>query len=249
MKTRDHPVGAELDEFIKQFGEKNKGLAKKEKNGTSIAQIVSNCHSHSGREKLVKDMEHLIHVDVYGSCGPFKCPRSGSGGDAGWKCYQMMEGRYKFYLAWENAFCRDYVTEKFFEIAKYNIIPVVLNGAEMDQIAPKHSFISLDDFKNMSDLVEYLGQVEKDDQLFASYFWWRDFYSVQDRHISRHKSWCSLCSALHHEGMVDWNKEHLLHHADAKQWEQNSASDLYQFWVELANCKPFSFNQKIKKEE
>jgi hypothetical protein len=93
VKTRDHPEGEELDDFIKQFGEKNKELARKEKNGTSIAQIVSNCHSHSGREKLVKAMQKLIHIDIYGSCGPLKYPRSGAGGDAGWKCYHMIEGR------------------------------------------------------------------------------------------------------------------------------------------------------------
>ena len=32
VKTRDHPEGEELDDFIKQFGEKNKELARKEKN-------------------------------------------------------------------------------------------------------------------------------------------------------------------------------------------------------------------------
>ena len=156
----------------------------------------------------------------------------------------MIEGRYKFYLAWENAFCKDYVTEKLFEIAKYNIIPVVLNGAEMYQIAPRHSYISLEDFKSLSDLVEYLHQLEMDDKLFASYFWWRDFYSVQDRHISRHKSWCSLCSALHHEEEVDWNSKHLLLHADVEHKKHESASDLYTFWVEQAGCKPFTLKRR-----
>ena len=232
--------------MIKKFGEKNKDLAgKKKKTGSSIAQIVSNCNSHSKRENLVHEMQKLTPVDIYGACGPLDCPQSGSGGDAGWKCYQMMEGRYKFYLSWENAFCKDYVTEKYFEIAKYNIIPVVLNGAEMEQIAPKHSYISLEDFNSLPDLVEYLSLVEKDKQLFASYFWWKDFYSFQDRHVSRHKSWCSLCSSLHQEELVDWNKEHLLHQADPKQKKHYSVSDFYQFWVELAACEPYSFGFKL----
>ena len=240
MKTRDHPFGTDLDTIIKEFGEKNKDIAKKQKSAASIVQIVSNCKSHSKREELVKSIQKLISVDIYGACGTLKCPRSGGGGDAGWKCYQMMDKRYKFYLAWENAFCKEYVTEKFFEIAKYNIIPVVLNGAKMDQIAPKNSYISLQDFKNMSELVRYLQRVEMNDKLFASYFWWRDFYSVQDRHISRHKSWCSLCSALHKDKEKDWNQEHLLLANDGYH-ENDATSDLNNFWVKGADCKFFSF--------
>ena len=95
IKTRDHPLGTELDTFIKEFGEKNKDLAQKQKSAASIVQIVSNCKSHSKREELVKSMQKRISVDIYGACGTIECPRSGGGGDAGWKCYQMMNKRYK----------------------------------------------------------------------------------------------------------------------------------------------------------
>ena len=30
----------------------------------------------------------------------------------------------------------------------------------------------------MSDLAKYLKKVAEDDELFASYFWWRDFYTI-----------------------------------------------------------------------
>ena len=38
-------------------------------------------------------------------------------------CYQMLNNTYKFYLALENSVCQDYVTEKFFNILQYNVIP------------------------------------------------------------------------------------------------------------------------------
>ena len=38
-------------------------------------------------------------------------------------CYQMLNNSYKFYLALENSVCQDYVTEKFFKILQYNVIP------------------------------------------------------------------------------------------------------------------------------
>ena len=91
-----------------------------------------------------------------------------------------MEDKYKFYLAFENGLCPDYVTEKFFEFFKYryNVIPVVYNGADMASIAPPHSYISVRDYSSVEHLAQYLSIVSSNDTLFASYFWWRDYYKV-----------------------------------------------------------------------
>jgi len=72
-----------------------------------VAWFVSNCESESLREKYVQTMKKYIDVDVYGKCGDHVC----------WvgeqdECYNILERDYKFYLAFENSFCRDYVTEK-----------------------------------------------------------------------------------------------------------------------------------------
>ena len=71
---------------------------------------------------------------------------------------------------------QDYVTEKFFNILAYNVIPVVFNGANMSAIAPPHSYINAEDFSSVEQLAEYLQVVASNDSLFASYFWWRDYY-------------------------------------------------------------------------
>ena len=55
---------------------------------------------------------------------------------------------FQFYLALENSLCVDYVTEKFWKVLPYNVIPVVLNGANMSNIAPKNSYIDFKDFDN-----------------------------------------------------------------------------------------------------
>ena len=73
-------------------------------------------------------------------------------------------------------FPQDYVTEKFFNILPYNVIPVVFNGANMSAIAPPHSYINAEDFSSVEQLAEYLQLVARNDSLFASYFWWRDYY-------------------------------------------------------------------------
>jgi hypothetical protein len=73
-------------------------------------------------------MQNYIPVDVFGGCGK-KCPDKFKDGRESRDCKLIIATEYKFYLAFENSLCKDYVTEKFFRILKYNIIPVVLNGA------------------------------------------------------------------------------------------------------------------------
>ena len=46
-----------------------------------------------------------ISVDTYGQCGELKCDSC---------CFQTLQKDYKFYLAFENSNCRDYITEKLF---------------------------------------------------------------------------------------------------------------------------------------
>ena len=57
--------------------------------------------------------------------------------------------------------CADYVTEKYWKVLGYNVIPVVLNGANMSNIAPKHSYIDFKDFNNniKGESQKYTGRV------------------------------------------------------------------------------------------
>ena len=45
-------------------------------------------------------------LDQFGHCNKKACADNE-------KCYDSMEGNYKFYLSFENSLCQDYVTEKF----------------------------------------------------------------------------------------------------------------------------------------
>ena len=47
---------------------------------------------------------------------------------------EMLDKGYKFYLSFENSLCSDYVTEKFWKILKFNIVPVVLGGADYSKV-------------------------------------------------------------------------------------------------------------------
>ena len=78
-------------------------------------------------------------------------------------------------------FTQDYLTEKFYNILPYNVIPVVYNGADMSRLAPPHTFIDVRQFKSVEKLADYLSLLHRNDALFASHFWWRDYYRLEVR--------------------------------------------------------------------
>ncbi len=204
VQVKEHPPpGPELDELIRKYGEDNKHLVGN-RTATNAAWFVSNCNTPSQREILAREMSSYANfrLDVYGACSHHFHNESKSCKPEKpdhLNCQRMAEANYKFYLSFENSLCRqdsmslignpiillyifhrDYVTEKFFKIAKYNVIPVVLNYVDMEALAPPHSHVNVLDYNSTNDLVEALVEIGQDDALFASYFWWKDYYEVHN---------------------------------------------------------------------
>ncbi|XP_074658513.1 glycoprotein 3-alpha-L-fucosyltransferase A-like [Tubulanus polymorphus] len=158
-----------------------------------VAWFVSNCNEKNDRRKLAKELSKHIDVDVYGMCGPFKCPVNEME-----RCLDLLDAKYKFYLAFENSNCREYITEKFFENGlSRNVLPIVYGAHKDDykRVAPPHSFIHVDDFESPKQLAEYLHILDKNDDLYNSYFRWKGTGTV----INRHLFWCRLCMLAHAE--------------------------------------------------
>ncbi|KAK2148269.1 hypothetical protein LSH36_506g01060 [Paralvinella palmiformis] len=76
-----------------------------------VAWFVSNCQSSNQRESYVKELTKYTQVDLYGRCGTVACSKADN------NCNNMLRKDYKFYLAFENSNCRQYITEKLFENA------------------------------------------------------------------------------------------------------------------------------------
>ncbi len=74
-----------------------------------VAWFVSHCSTPNNRLQFAKSLGDHIQVDIYGTCGQFKCPKKRSS-----TCNDMLNKDYKFYLAFENSNCHDYITEKFY---------------------------------------------------------------------------------------------------------------------------------------
>lgn len=120
------------------------------------------------------------------------CPRSGND-----FCLQKVQQEYKFYLAFENSNCQDYITEKLFENAlNHNLLPIVMGGRPIDYktMAPRKSYIHVDQFRSPKQLAEYLHELDKDDALYNSYFEWKGTGEFINTFF-----WCRLCAMLHDE--------------------------------------------------
>ena len=125
-------------------------------------------------------------VDIYGRCGSMSCSKSDRS-----QCYDMLERTYKFYLAFENNMCEDYITEKAWFVLRLNIVPVVLGGADYKALLPPHSYIDVRDFSSAKQLAEYLTMLSKNDHLYRKYFEWKRHFR-----IGMTKYACQLCAFM-----------------------------------------------------
>ena len=122
--------------------------------------FVSHCNDYNGRMKYVRMLGRHIGVDIYGECGDKTCGQTRSMGtrynaDTD-PCFEMVNRRYKFYLSFENAICRDYVTEKAYNALKLDTIPVMFGGGDYEEILPPRSYIDALHFPDPADLAEPL---------------------------------------------------------------------------------------------
>lgn len=183
-----------------------------------VIWMVSNCHARSNRMKYVRELQKYLDVDIIsteGKCGGKDlCPKM-KNDDI---CYDMIEKTYKFYLAFENSICRDYVTEKFFNSIARNLVPIVLGGANYSAIAPKHSYINALEY-SPGELAAYMKELDENDALYAEFFWWKPHYRVVNLPQTNKESFCNLCAALHETPL-----------------EERKAKGLHKWYFEDSHC-------------
>jgi len=102
----------------------------------------------------VSELRRFIDVDVYGGCGPLKCPPSPVK-----HCLEMLERRYFFYLAFENSLCVDYVTEKFWRTLQLDVVAVVLGAANYSRLVPPGVHVDVRDFRSPRHLADRLREL------------------------------------------------------------------------------------------
>ena len=160
------------------------------KTGTATA-IISNCYAASAGERLkfINALSKFIDIDVYGGCGKGKCD----------DCREKIQ-YYKFYLSFENAYCLDYITEKFYYNGlSFGAVPVVISGANLSnpEVAAPGSFIDASKFTSAKELGEFLKREGSEPKYYNKYFEWHSNYS----HLEYPDPMCNACRSLHLNNM------------------------------------------------
>ncbi|XP_076448319.1 alpha-(1,3)-fucosyltransferase 7-like [Babylonia areolata] len=157
------------------------------------AWMSSNCHDFNRRQLLVRRLKNALgdDLDLYGGCNSRRCPET--------ICADTLSN-YKFYLALENANCRDYVTEKFWAALARQQVPVVMGGASSEdyrKVAPPDSFLHVDDFPSPDHLARHLLYLSRNQTAYNRHLAWTRTHEVYSELPARRRWWCDLCQALH----------------------------------------------------
>lgn len=171
----------------------------------TAAWFVSHCDVHSKRDKLTLELQKFIDVDVYGKCGNLSCPRASHSA-----CNEMLTTTYRFYFAFENTLCVDYVTEKLFNVMDNYVVPIIYSGAEITRFIPPKSYIDVNDFETVKDLADHLIYLSRNPREYAKYFWWKKHYKI----VTPGLPFCEICEKIN-EFNLD-NKRQV--YGDIEKW-------------------------------
>ncbi|XP_014674407.1 PREDICTED: glycoprotein 3-alpha-L-fucosyltransferase A-like [Priapulus caudatus] len=123
-----------------------------------VSWFVSHCVTKNKREQYVSKLKKFVSVDIYGGCSPQhkECdwPRGSLLLPAAAACMKDVMSHHKFYLAFENCNCREYVTEKFWRNAlDYNSVPIVMGAPREGFATPsllRRLLHNVDDFETVN---------------------------------------------------------------------------------------------------
>ncbi|XP_072938318.1 alpha-(1,3)-fucosyltransferase C-like [Epargyreus clarus] len=214
FKTSVKPVSSEIKSI----------LSRKRK---TAAWVVDHCQADSSRDEyLTRLQEHLFHfslkIDVYGKCSRMKCPDN--------NCERMIKENYYFYMAFEDFFTEDYVTEKV--LLGYNnyAVPIVHGGANYTRFLPPGSYMNAREIHPYN-LAYAMHKVIKEPALHETYFRWTNLYTIEPN-SGPHHPLCNLCERIQDESKESVKNEFRLwwNGLNGMKW---CLSDAY--WKENSN--------------
>ena len=188
----------------------------KNKPRKQVVWVVSNCDTPIKREKVARRLQdYNVSVDIYGHCGrslldtcSHKDSKNRTGKDP--LCLQKIVKNYKFYIAFENSLCDDYLTEKAAQFMDIPSLPIVMSYAKLDRFLPPKSYINVFNFTTIKQLADYILYLDNNFDEYIKYFSWRKRWKIETFLKVRPRVKCDLCDLLHteyskmYENLADW---------------------------------------------
>lgn len=151
-----------------------------------VVYVQSDCDPPSDRDTYIQELMKYIAVDSYGEClhnrdlptevnNPSFMDHS--------QFYHIL-AQYKFILAFENAVCEDYITEKLWRPLKLGSVPIYYGAPNVENWLPSNkSAIIVTRFSHPRELARYIKQLDKNDSLYMEFLDWKLKGHVNNMHL------------------------------------------------------------------
>lgn len=152
---------------------KQKNAAQKSKGYSPIVYLQTHCDVPSDRDSYVEELMKYIQVDSYGECLNNKdLPFHLRDPAATFEHNDLLDllAEYKFALAFENAYCDDYMTEKLIRPLHIGVVPIYKGSPVVQKWMPNnHSIIMIEDFNSPKELAEFITYLDNNDEEYEKY--------------------------------------------------------------------------------
>ncbi|XP_053559192.1 alpha-(1,3)-fucosyltransferase 10 [Bombina bombina] len=141
-----------------------------------LVYVQSDCDPPSDRDRYVQELMRYVAVDSYGECLhnrdlPKDINNPSFMDNA---AYYRILAQYKFVLAFENAVCEDYITEKLWRPLKLGAIPVYYGAPNIEDWLPSNrSAIIVNTFSHPKDLAQFIKRLDGNDTLYMEFLDWK----------------------------------------------------------------------------
>ena len=176
----------------------NKGL---------IATIINECKYYKDHLIYLNELKKYIQVDVYGKCGDFNyCEETFKDNYSHEKCLEYLSKNYKYYFAFETNVCDNYVTDKFFNVLKYDLVPIIFKSFDHDKYVPNSAYINVNKYSTAKSLADYILYLESNLTAYLNHFEWKKHIKFRDNNKylnGIHSILCDMCIKLNLNDFFD----------------------------------------------
>ncbi|XP_068961025.1 alpha-(1,3)-fucosyltransferase 10 isoform X2 [Petaurus breviceps papuanus] len=151
-----------------------------------LVYVQSDCDPPSDRDSYVRELMSHIQVDSYGECLrnrrlPVQLQNPSSMDDDGF--YRIL-AQYKFVLAFENAVCDDYITEKLWRPLQLGVVPVYYGSPSIaDWLPSNKSAVLVSGFRHPRELAGFIKRLDSNDREYETYIAWKLKGEISNRRL------------------------------------------------------------------
>lgn len=169
---------------------KTKNTEKIKRNLAPVLYVQSHSGVPSDRDSYVEELMKYIAVDSFGTCLHNKdLPHHLTDPAESFEKDEFLDfiSVYKFHLAFENAVCKDYMTEKLMRPLHVGSVPIYYGSPAAQEWMPNNStVIMVKDFESPKKLAEFITFLDNNDEEYEKYMNFKKPGGVTNEKLLKH---------------------------------------------------------------